>query len=57
MAKHERNKVDLINAPVELARSMSAVQVDAFKGQFLPEPANPIKRWMAQNGIRIKDLM
>ena len=55
MAK-DKNKIDLLNGPLELARQMSKDQLQSFRNQFLPEPPNPLADVLHEHGLTLKGL-
>ena len=52
MAKKE---TDLLRDPILAAASRYREQVDAFKAQYIPKRPNPMRTFLKNNGISMKD--
>ena len=52
MAKKE---TDLLRYPISTAASRYREQVDAFKAQYIPKRPNPMRTFLKNNGISMKD--
>ena len=51
-----KDSIDLLNDPVVLAQKILNEQNEALQTRFQPNKADPVKQWMRDNGVLLKDL-
>jgi hypothetical protein len=53
----DKNKPDLVKTPITLAGKMFQSGLNHFQGQVISRaPIDPIREWMREHGIRVKDM-
>ena len=50
-----KKETDLLRDPVSSAQIRFREQVDAFKAQYIPKRPNPMRTFLKNNGISMKD--
>lgn len=49
----DKDSIDLLNGPVELARKILAEQNETLQARFNPTRADPIRDFLKEHGVRL----
>lgn len=49
----DKDTIDLLNGPVELARKILAEQNETLQARFSPAKADPLRDFLKEHGVRL----